>query len=154
MQYSWGNQALNRWDGKLQINEEGNYILSAMMGAGKKDSNNTFSGVLMGEIQGLNSENENTFETGLFGYKTGTQVYGFTDDGKAFIGPSGAGRILFDGTTSEIQGGYYELEEQGYYNTTINLQTGLIDAKKFRLYASEDDGEDPDRADKFPDAAV
>jgi hypothetical protein len=34
----------------LQINENENYILANMVGAGKKNTDNTFSGVLMGTV--------------------------------------------------------------------------------------------------------
>jgi hypothetical protein len=46
---------LNNWDGTLQTNSENNTILSAMIGAGTKDSNNTFTGVVMGNFGKLNT---------------------------------------------------------------------------------------------------
>ena len=40
---------LNGWDGNsIQINEEDGYILAPQLGAGAKDTNNRFTGVLMG----------------------------------------------------------------------------------------------------------
>jgi hypothetical protein len=41
---------LNKWDGSLTIDEKNGTILASMVGAGIKDRNNTFSGVLMGEV--------------------------------------------------------------------------------------------------------
>ena len=41
---------LNAWDGELSIDEKNGTIMSAMVGSGKKNSDNTFSGVLMGEV--------------------------------------------------------------------------------------------------------
>ena len=139
IQNAYGNQTLNQWDGSLQVNDENNYILSAMIGAGVKSENNTFSGVLMGKIQQANKD----AITGLYGYKEGLLTYGFNEDGTAFIGPSGNGRIEFDGEHGIIQGGYLgEEDDIPIYNTTINLSDGQIDCTKFKLFATEDEDED------------
>ena len=42
---------LNEWDGKLKTDENKGTILSTMLGAGRKNKNNTFSGVLIGDVQ-------------------------------------------------------------------------------------------------------
>ena len=88
---------LNSWDGSLSVDEEHNTIMSAMVGAGYKNSNNIFSGVLMVNVghktTGINSQ------TGLFGYYEGKQSFGFKIDGTAFIGKSGKGQINFDGNS-------------------------------------------------------
>jgi hypothetical protein len=43
---------LNEWDGNsIQIKDDGGYILSPQMGAGEKNENNQFTGVLMGEVK-------------------------------------------------------------------------------------------------------
>jgi hypothetical protein len=42
---------INHWDGKLSIDEDNGTILSTMVGAGFKNTDNTFSGVLMGDIE-------------------------------------------------------------------------------------------------------
>jgi hypothetical protein len=42
---------LNEWNGSLNIDEEGNKILSAMIATGRKEkSDNTFSGIVMGNV--------------------------------------------------------------------------------------------------------
>lgn len=62
---------INGWDGtQLKLNEEENYLLAAMVGAGHKNSDNTFTGVVMGTIK-----NSNTEKDGLFGYSSGTQTF-------------------------------------------------------------------------------
>jgi hypothetical protein len=53
----------NNWDGSLVVDNGDNKILAATVGAGKKDDNNTFTGVVMGETSS---------NTGLFGYYQGT----------------------------------------------------------------------------------
>ena len=50
----YGHQALNDWDGNsIELNDKGNYILAPQIGAGVKDSQNRFTGVFMGTIEGL-----------------------------------------------------------------------------------------------------
>jgi hypothetical protein len=58
---------LNAWDGSFTIDEDKGTILSTMIGAGRKTTNNTFEGILMGDI------------TGEAGIKTGIGLYGFND---------------------------------------------------------------------------
>lgn len=94
-QNQYGIPALNNWDGSMLIDENNNLILSAMVGAGRKDNSNRFSGVLMGAVP-LDSESKKSIE-GLFGFHQGAQSFGFKVDGTAFLGKSGGGRILFDG---------------------------------------------------------
>jgi hypothetical protein len=59
-----------------------------MMGAGVKNSDNTFSGVLMGEV---GTKLDSNLQIGLYGYNHGQQAFGFKEDGTAFIGKSGRG---------------------------------------------------------------
>lgn len=51
MQSQYDFAMLNEWDGKLQTDESKGTILSTMLGAGRKNKNNTFSGVLIGDVQ-------------------------------------------------------------------------------------------------------
>ena len=46
-QNRFGNAMFNNWDGSLVVDEKENKILTAIIGAGKKEINNTFSGVLI-----------------------------------------------------------------------------------------------------------
>jgi hypothetical protein len=57
---------LNKWDGGLTIDEKNGTILAAMVGAGIKDKNNTFSGVLMGDVTQAFKDNHNGL--GLYGF--------------------------------------------------------------------------------------
>lgn len=124
-QNRFGNAMFNDWDGSLTIDKDGNKILSALIGAGKKETNNTFSGVLMGDFTYKTSiETEGSIETktvkktGLLGFKNSLETFGFHTDGTAFIGPAGQGRIEFDGTRGII--------ESYTGNTRLNLTTGEI----------------------------
>lgn len=105
-QNRFSNDLLNNWDGQLKIDTEGNYMLSRAMGAGVKHSDNSFSGVFMGQIKSY--ESTTTKETGLLGYNHGEQAFGFRDDGTAFIGKAGSGRINFNGTKGLIVSSAWE----------------------------------------------
>ena len=88
------NQALNDWNGTaIEINQDGGYILTPQVGAGKKEGN-TFTGVVLGVEQ--NSEGE---ETGLFGYAAGARsIFLDANTGNATFGRGGEGygQIIID----------------------------------------------------------
>lgn len=93
----YGNAAINGWDGNtISINDEAGVILSPQVGAGQKESDNSFTGVLMGSVKESGSKE---IETGLFGYhagqrtikldsKTGSAEFGTEDSGKIVIAPN------------------------------------------------------------------
>lgn len=112
IQNGYGSAMLNDWDGNLTINEKNGTILSAMIGAGNKNDDNTFSGVLMGDM-GLVGDSANKSGLGLYGIHHGAQNFGFNVDGTAFIGKSGSGRISFDGNEGTITSGNYEEDVAG-----------------------------------------
>lgn len=118
------NNIINEWNGKLTLDEENNAILSAMVAAGKKDSNNKFSGVIMGDAQG--GSDNSLSQIGLYGYHSGEQSFGFREDGTAFIGTSSSGRIEFDGTEAVVQSSSYETEGRG---TSIDLKEAVFISK-------------------------
>ncbi len=101
-QETYASSMLNAWDGSLVINEEDNTIMSAMVGAGYKDDENHFNGVLMGNVGNKTGVTGTNKETGLFGYHEGAQSFGFKIDGTAFLGKAGHGQILFDGNEGQI----------------------------------------------------
>lgn len=121
-QDSYSSAVLNSWDGSLTIDEENGKILSAMIGAGKKDANNRFNGVLMGDVS-IAGENEGSIAegatsvekelaqyytgTGLYGYNEGVKSFGLNINGKAFFGKPGNGQILIDGNSGSIQSRSY-----------------------------------------------
>lgn len=121
LQNRYASAMLNSWDGSLTIDEKNGTIMSTMIGAGRKSKNNTFEGVLMGNIAlgtGSDIGLENASSTGfldqtnlgysnqtglgLYGFHDGAQSFGFSIDGSAFLGKAGAGRILFNGNYGVI----------------------------------------------------
>lgn len=105
IQNKYGSAMLNKWDGSLTIDEKNGTILASMVGAGIKDENNTFSGVLMGEVSQAFNDNHNGL--GLYGFHQNDQSFGFNIDGRAFIGKAGHGRLWFDGNNGTITSGTY-----------------------------------------------
>lgn len=86
---------LNGWDGNsIQINNEDGYILAPQMGAGGKDNQNRFTGVLMGQVK---NPMKNQSDFGLFGYAQGERSFFInSENGSAIFGKSGNGEIIID----------------------------------------------------------
>lgn len=126
MQSKYDFAMLNQWDGSLTIDEENGTILSTMLGAGKKNQNNTFSGVLIGDIQGGSKLNDTETLTGVYGIHEGVISYALKEDGTATFGKSGRGQILIDGNSSTIQSAQYVSNKTGMM---LDLDDGVIDIK-------------------------
>lgn len=126
--------AINKWNGELQIDAQGNKVLASMVGAGRKNSQgNTFDGVLMGEIQYKDDYNGQIKETtGLFGYSNSERAFGFDINGEAFIGKPDVGRIYINGNTGRITSSAREAyiidsSDGDPRGTEINLKENYID---------------------------
>ena len=162
MQSKYDFALLNDWDGSLTLNEKDGIILSTMLGAGRKNSNNTFSGVLIGDIKAGTGLDTTQKATGVYGIHEGQLSYGFRDNGTGFIGKSGHGQILLDGNTSVIRNAGYLLTEKVKDENEkeeikdigtgmqIDLDNGIIDIKnkgKSKIYISPNlSGKDGDKA--------
>lgn len=140
----YGNENLNGWDGNtIQIDNNGGYILAPQIGAGKKESDNTFTGLVMG-IEKLRN---GTTHNGLLGYshgersifldaETGKAEFGKTSLGKIIIDPSnktmqitsanydGSSGLLIDLTDSFVRSGNYKTGTSGA-GMTINFKDNL-----------------------------
>ena len=135
--------AINNWNGELVVDQQGNKILASMVGAGHKNDDNTFSGVLMGDIVQKNAYTGNDEQqTGLFGYDSGAQTFGFNADGTAFLGKSDIGRIYVDGNTGRITSAAredYEIsKDKDPRGTDINLRDNYIDIQGVGTSTSSD----------------
>lgn len=139
IQNKYASAMLNDWDGNLTIDEKNGTILSAMMGAGIKNEDNSFSGIVMGDMGKVSDQNNKT-GIGLYGLDHGAQSYGFNIDGTAFIGKSGKGRINFDGIKGTITSGNYEEDIAGMQ---IDLDDPFLkaygDAGSFEMDLSKED---------------
>lgn len=104
---------INEWSGQLEIGgQDANTAMMARLGAGKKNDDGTFSGILLGDwkkqIQNGAWKNWHKEHTGLYGYNHNLESYGFRDDGTAFLGKAGAGRINFNGDLGLIYSGNFD----------------------------------------------
>ena len=131
-QYGYESEMLNSWDGNLTIDDKNDTILSAMVGAGVKNSDNTFSGVLMGQLSKADL-NQNDYPIGLYGFNKGNTSFGFKVDGTAFLGKSGKGQILFDGNKGIITTPNFNLKNQQNQDIGsgmhIDLDNGILQIK-------------------------
>lgn len=82
---TFGLASLNAWDGNhVEINEDENYILAPQIGAGIKDNNNKFTGIVMGKAQTYDMDD---VSVGLLGYSEGKQsIWLDAESGKAVFG--------------------------------------------------------------------
>lgn len=119
--YSMSN--LNEWDGsKLKIDEDGQYVLAPQMGAGYKDTENKYTGLVMGitNINAKEGSSQRTQKVGLLGLSHGAQsLFISAEDGSAIFGKTGKGQIILDPTSDAAM-----LYSYGYWQNYDN-HTGL-----------------------------
>ena len=122
----FGLASLNAWDGNhVEINEDENYVLAPQIGAGEKDDENKFTGIVMGKSQTYDQEERSV---GLLGYSHGKQsIWLDADTGNAIFGlpeqqastnnAFTEGRIeLIPGGESKI--GMWNIGSRAIYNMT------------------------------------
>lgn len=123
----YGLSSLNAWDGNhIEINEDSNYILAPQIGAGMKESDNSFTGVVMGTASTYDPDDEQEDTVGLLGYskgkqsifldaKTGKAVFGLPEDQASQENRYAEGRIeLVPGGESKI--GNWTIGSRSLYN--------------------------------------
>lgn len=91
----YANAAINGWDGNnVTINDTDGYILTPQVGAGTKNEQNQFTGMLMGSVK----DNANGItKTGLLGYDAGQQsLFLDAESGGAIFGKDNGGQITID----------------------------------------------------------
>lgn len=131
MRNRYANSAINSWDGN-SVNlggSNGGMILAPQVGAGIKETDNSFTGMFIGTAkdpkESVNSSSISSLvgyydeDVGLFGYYKGSRsVFIDAKTGRATFGLSNKGQIILDPTneTAKIYG--------GNYNTTTG--TGLL----------------------------
>lgn len=125
-QYRYPYASINGWNGMdISIDNSNGNLLAPRLGAGKKNSDNTFSGVILGDWSSTSQiDGISNGMTGIYGFRNGAVTYAFNDDGTAFIGGSGEGRIYFDGTHGTITSDNYKVNSAGML---IDLTYGKID---------------------------
>ena len=114
----YSNAAINAWDGNgIEINNDKGIILSPQVGAGYKEGDNGFTGVVIGTKEIHKNEEDSDNETGLFGYNNGEQtIFLDAQTGKSEFGASGKGQIIIDPSQNNAQiysGNYYDRDGNG-----------------------------------------
>jgi hypothetical protein len=121
----YGLSHLNSWDGNsIKISEEEGYILSPQVGAGRKETDGTFTGMLMGEVKGGQSEDK----VGLMGYGHGIQtMFLDAETGSAYFGKGGEISIKPQGEDTEIKLGPWFVENSALWkgSNIIGTQNGI-----------------------------
>ena len=116
----FSNVNINGWDGKRVDINSTEYIIAPQIGAGTKDSYNTFTGILMGET--------NTGKTGLFGYGSGVQsMFIDASTGVAEFGKAESGQIIINPSGESTVGGW-KIGKTNLYNTNENGGGVYLDA--------------------------
>ena len=137
LQNEYPSATLNTWDGKsIEINYENGTIVAPAISAGKKNKkDNTFSGVMLGDWSSTDAAGDITQQTGVYGFHHGAMSYAFKEDGTAFIGKSGLGRILFDGNSGIITSSAWNLDapakSEGLF---MDLDNGILKMQANRNY--------------------
>lgn len=96
---TYGHSAINEWDGNsIQLDADGNTMLLApQAGFGKKENNNSYTGVLLGTVKDYS--NNGLIKTGMFGYNSGVRTFILdSEQGSAIFGSTGSAQIVIDPT--------------------------------------------------------
>lgn len=124
----FGNSAINDWDGNsVNIDKDGGFILAPQVGAGIKENDNSFTGIVIGKVKETNQSGD---DIGLIGYAKGIRsIFLDSRTGKAIFGANGKGQITIDPTqnTARIYSGNFIYNSNGSgTGMEINLTTPQI----------------------------
>ena len=120
----YAHSALNDWNGNaIEINDGEGIILAPQMGAGYKEEDNSFTGMVMGTSR-TKSGSSFDDETGLMGYKGGVRtIFLDAETGKAEFGRAGAGQI-------QLHPGDYNSETHEFTQSDATIRGGAYDPDK------------------------
>ena len=133
----FGNRGINGWDGNsITLDKDNGIILAPQVGAGYKDANNSFTGVLMGTVKEYNTTKQ---ENGLFGFHEGARSFFISaDDGKIILGKSNSGQIILDPASKNgaiIRSGNYD--NTGHTSIECIRQTSNGTNEKYTFDSSD-----------------
>lgn len=121
---------VNQWNGTdIVLDDNTGIVLASAFAAGKKDENNKFSGVMIGDFSRDVASPELSAQTGIYGFHKGETSYAFLENGTGYIGKEGKGRIWFDGDDSQI----YSSNWKGNRNLgmLLDIDDGYITMNQF-----------------------
>ena len=121
----FGNSAINDWNGNsVQIDEEGGTILSPQVGAGTKDDNNRFTGIVMGAAKEANATKA---AVGMFGYDRGQRtLFLNAENGAAIFGKLGSGQMTIDPTQDKAL-----LYSYDFWKSNLYQENGLVNSSAY-----------------------
>lgn len=129
IQNNYESTIINNWDGEFKLDENENYILSSLIGAGYKTNTNKFTGVIMGTV-GTQLTNA---KTGLYGFNDSNRVFELNEDGELFIGSADKGTLEFNpdtGLSINLKGSGITSAQEFSFNKNDGL---VIKAKNFSV---------------------
>ena len=114
----YGHSHLNDWDGtSIKINNEEGYILTPQVGAGRKESDNTFTGMVMGEVKGGTGATAQD-KVGLMGYGHGVQtMFLDAESGSAYFGKANEISIEPNGNDTKVKLGVWHLDNEAIWQS-------------------------------------
>lgn len=135
-QDNYPSSTLNEWNGKdIIIDKDKGIIQANGFSAGKKEDDNSFTGVILGDWSRTDTNINLTKQTGIFGLNHGAISYALKDDGTAFFGKDGQGRIYFDGNSAQIysanwiasiKGSYFGNYKQNKKGMMLDIDDGIL----------------------------
>ena len=129
-----GLAALSGWDGNsIQIDGSENYLLTPQVGAGVRNMDNTFTGLIMGKSQSAGSD---TADVGLLGYESGKRtVFIDAQTGKIEFGKADQGQIIIDSANSlaKIKSGNYSTTNKTGFEIDFNNSTVKYGSGSFEI---------------------
>lgn len=127
-QDNYPSSTLNKWDGKeITTDNDTGTILAQGFAAGRKEYDNTFTGVVLGDWSKTVSDTPITKQTGVYGFNHGAMSYALKDDGTAFFGKDGRGRICLDGNNATIKSASWRFNKPE--GMMIDLDDGVLQTR-------------------------
>ena len=149
-QDNYPSTTLNKWNGKDIITEEETGIITANgFSAGKKERDNTFTGVILGDWSRSDTDAMITKQTGIYGFNHGKMSYALKDDGTAFFGKDGKGRIYFNGNNAQIYSAQWVALLKDSNNNPVLNSTGNYKQQRYGLMIDVDNGILDSRGEDF-----
>ena len=105
MRNTYAFDVLNTWDGSLTIDATDNKILSQLIGAGTKNEDNKFTGILMGAV-----EKYGAASTGLYGFQEGQLRFKADEYGDFYVGTGDDNKINFEDGKLDINAKSFTLK--------------------------------------------
>lgn len=149
-QDNYPSTTLNKWNGKDIVTEEETGIITANgFSAGKKERDNTFTGVILGDWSRSDTDAMITKQTGIYGFNHGAMSYALKDDGTAFFGKDGKGRIYFNGNNAQIYSAQWVALLKDSNNNPVLNSAGNYQQQRYGLMIDVDNGILDSRGEDF-----